>query len=141
MSRWSAHFVARALGVPVPGPAFTEISTDTRTLGKGALFIALTGERFDGHAHLEKARDAGATAAVVRRGTPMVEGLRLLEVDDPLAAYGRLAHERRREITGPVVTITGSNGKTSTKEMLAALLGTKWKVHATRLNLNNLVGI
>jgi UDP-N-acetylmuramoyl-tripeptide--D-alanyl-D-alanine ligase len=70
-----------------------------------------------------------------------VEGLRLLEVDDTLDAYGRMARERRREITGPVVTVTGSNGKTSTKEMLAAVLGTKWKVHATKLNLNNLVGI
>ncbi|MBW8772865.1 MAG: hypothetical protein JF590_06215, partial [Gemmatimonadetes bacterium] len=55
--------------------------------------------------------------------------------------YGRLGRERRREITGPVVAITGSNGKTSTKEMIAAILRTRWRVHATKLNLNNLVGV
>ncbi|HET7041261.1 MAG TPA: Mur ligase family protein, partial [Gemmatimonadales bacterium] len=141
MSRWSAEFVARALGVPVAGPGFSEISTDTRTLAPGALFVALAGEKFDGHAHLAAARDRGAAGAVVRRGTPPVPGLILHEVGDTLAAYGRLGRERRREIPGPVVAITGSNGKTSTKEMLAAVLRTRWKVHATKLNLNNLVGV
>lgn len=141
MSRWSAEFVTRALGVPVAGRGFSEISTDTRTLAPGALFVALTGEKFDGHAHLAAARDKGALAAVVRRGTPAVPGLTLIEVGDPLTAYGRLGRERRREINGPVIAITGSNGKTSTKEMLAAVLRTRWKVHATKLNLNNLVGV
>ena len=141
MSRWSAAFVARALGVPVSGRGFTEISTDTRTLAPGALFVALAGEKFDGHAHLTTARDRGALGAVVRRGTPPVTGLTLYEVGDTLLAYGRLGRERRREITGPVVAVTGSNGKTSTKEMLAAILRTRWKVHATKLNLNNLVGV
>ena len=141
MSRWSAEFVARALGVPVTGRGFSEISTDTRTLAPGALFVALAGEKFDGHAHLAAARDRGAAGAVVRRGTPPVPGLVLYEVGDTLAAYGRLGRERRREIPGPVVAITGSNGKTSTKEMLAAVLRTRWKVHSTKLNLNNLVGV
>ena len=141
MSRWSATFVARALGVAVTGPGFTEISTDTRTLAPGALFVALVGEKFDGHAHLAAARDKGAIGAVVRRNTPAVPGLTLIEVGDTLAAYGRLGRERRREITGPVIAITGSNGKTSTKEMLAAVLRTRWRVHATKLNLNNLVGV
>lgn len=141
MSRWSADFVTRALGVPVSGPGFTEISTDTRTLAPGALFVALTGEHFDGHAHLTAAREKGALAAIVRRGTPPVPRLTLIEVGDPLTAYGRLGRERRREINGPVIAITGSNGKTSTKEMLAAVLRTRWKVHATKLNLNNLVGV
>ncbi|MEO6067943.1 MAG: UDP-N-acetylmuramoyl-tripeptide--D-alanyl-D-alanine ligase [Gemmatimonadales bacterium] len=141
MSRWNAEFVARALGVPVSGVGFREISTDTRTLAPGALFVALTGEQFDGHAHLAAARDKGALAAVVRRGTPVTPGLTHIEVGDTLAAYGRLGRERRREFPGPVIAITGSNGKTSTKEMLAAVLRTRWRVHATKLNLNNLVGI
>jgi UDP-N-acetylmuramoyl-tripeptide--D-alanyl-D-alanine ligase len=141
MSRWSAEFVARALGVPVTGRGYSEISTDTRTLAPGALFVALVGEKFDGHAHLAAARDKGAVAAVVRRGTPAVPGLSFIEVNDTLLAYGRLGRERRREITGPVVAITGSNGKTSTKEMIAAVLRTRWRVHATKLNLNNLVGV
>ena len=141
MIRWSAEFVTRALGVPVGGPGFSEISTDSRTLAPGALFVALQGEKFDGHAHLATARDKGAAGAVVRRGTPPVPGLVLIEVSDTLAAYGRLGRERRREITGPVVAITGSNGKTSTKEMVAAVLRTRWRVHSTKLNLNNLVGV
>lgn len=139
---WPGRFVADALGVP-PGPIgeFSEISTDTRTIVPGSLFVALIGERFDGHAYLEQARDAGATGAVVRKGTRPVPGLVLLEVDDTLRGYGRLGRARRRQVSGPVVAITGSNGKTSTKEMVAAVLRTKYSVHATRLNLNNLIGI
>jgi UDP-N-acetylmuramoyl-tripeptide--D-alanyl-D-alanine ligase len=142
-ARWSAAFVQRALelAAPPPGPGFTAISTDTRTLEPEALFVALAGARFDGHDHLADAQQRGATAALVRRGTPPVGGLALIEVDDPLRAYGHLARERRREIRGPVIAITGTNGKTSTKEMLAAVLSTRFRVHATRANLNNLVGV
>ncbi len=141
--RWPGAFIARALNQPSCfGPAgFSQISTDTRTLQAGALFVALSGERFDGHDHLGAARAAGAIAAVVRRGTPPVPGLALLEVDDTLRAYGDLALARRRELVGPVIAITGTNGKTSTKEMVAAVLRTHYRVHATRANLNNLVGV
>ena len=138
----TGHFVSAALQVPAgPLSEFSEISTDTRSLAAGALFVALTGERFDGHDHLLTARDAGAVAAVVRAGTPSVPHLHLYEVPDTLVAYGRLGRARRREVKGPVVAITGSNGKTSTKEMTAAVLRTRYVTHATRLNLNNLVGI
>jgi UDP-N-acetylmuramoyl-tripeptide--D-alanyl-D-alanine ligase len=130
------------LELPVAaGPGFTQISTDTRSIVPGALFVALTGDRFDGHEYLTAAAAAGARAAVVRRGTPPVKGLELLEVDDPLRALGNLARARRRELTGPVVAVTGTNGKTSTKEMLAAVLRTRYRTHATRANLNNLVGV
>jgi len=142
---WAEATVREALGVaPVTGRApllFGEISTDTRTLRPGALFVALVGERFDGHEHLNAAAGAGAVAAVVERGTAPVAGLVLLEVDDPLRAYGLLARARRRRIPGPVIGVTGTNGKTSTKEMLAAVIGTRWRTHATRANLNNLVGV
>jgi UDP-N-acetylmuramoyl-tripeptide--D-alanyl-D-alanine ligase len=141
VTRWPAEFVADALGRTVAGPGFTEISTDTRTLRPGALFVALAGERFDGHDHLGPARAAGAAAALVREGTAPVAGLTLIPVADPLAAYGLLARARRRQVGGPVIAITGSNGKTSTKEMVAAVLRTRWRVHATPLNLNNLVGV
>jgi UDP-N-acetylmuramoyl-tripeptide--D-alanyl-D-alanine ligase len=140
--RWTEAFVRDALGLaPREGPGFTAIATDTRTLAPGALFVALAGERFDAHDFLAQARDAGARAAVVRRGTPAVAGLELLEVDDTLRAYGDLANARRRQVAGPVVAVTGTNGKTSTKEMLAAVLRTRYRVHATRANLNNLVGV
>jgi UDP-N-acetylmuramoyl-tripeptide--D-alanyl-D-alanine ligase len=117
------------------------ISTDTRTLGPGDLFVALKGDRFDGHDHLAAARAAGAAAAVVRAGTPPVEGLRLLPVPDTLRALGDLARARRRAAMGPIVAVTGTNGKTSTKEMIAAALRTRFPTHATRANLNNLVGV
>ena len=142
MRQWTRTFVADALGAFLPeGEPFTSVSTDTRTLEPGALFFALTGERFDGHDHLGDALARGAAAAVVRKGTPAMAGLLLVEVASPLEAYGALAHARRREIAGPVVAVTGTNGKTSTKEMLRAVLATRYQVHATHANLNNLVGV
>ena len=88
--------------------------------------MALEGERFDGHDHLQAAADAGASGAVVRHGTPPVSGLTLFEVPDTLRAFGMLARARRRTLEGPVVAVTGTNGKTSTKEMLAAVLRTRF---------------
>ncbi|HMO10897.1 MAG TPA: UDP-N-acetylmuramoyl-tripeptide--D-alanyl-D-alanine ligase [Actinotalea sp.] len=141
--RWDDRAVRTALGLPggAEGPAYTAIVTDTRTLAPGALFVALAGERFDGHRFLDVARDAGAIAAVVRADTADVPGLILYRVEDTLRAYGWLARHRRRQLRGPVVGVTGTNGKTATKEMLAAALATRFRVHATRLNLNNLVGV
>lgn len=136
------RFVRSALGLAGgDGVRYAAIQTDTRALVSGALFVALSGERFDGHGFLEAARDAGASGAVVRRGTPPVPGLRSYEVDDTLRAWGDLARARRRLVTGPVIAITGQNGKTSTKEMVAAVLATRWRVHRTRANNNNLVGV
>ncbi len=132
----------QALGLAGAGDArFSTISTDTRAIAPGALFVALSGERFDGHDYLAAAAAAGAQAALVREGTAPVPGLRLLEVPDTLRAFGALAGARRAALSGPVVAITGTNGKTSTKEMLAAALRTRYATHATRANLNNLVGV
>ena len=142
---WSENDVRAALGLePLEDRApvtFSGISTDSRAIRPGALFVALQGERFDGHEYLGAVAAAGATAAIVRRGTPPVARLTLFEVDDPLRAFGLLARERRRRLGGPVVAVTGTNGKTSTKEMLAAVLGTRYRTYATRANLNNLVGV
>ena len=141
---WSSADVAQALETraPVTG-TFTGISTDTRHLTPGALFLALKGERFDAHDFLRDAKARGATAAVVRRGTPPVDGLPFFEVSDTLVALGALARARRRGLPSgsPVIAITGSSGKTSTKEMVRAVLATRWRVHATAGNLNNLVGV
>ena len=140
---WAEGDVREALRLPGGGDGrtFTSISTDTRSIPEGALFVALAGERFDAHDFLSAAAAAGAGAAVVRTGTPPVPGLPLLEVPDTLRAFGALARARRAKITGPVVAVTGTNGKTSTKEMLAAALGTRYVTYATRANLNNLVGV
>jgi UDP-N-acetylmuramoyl-tripeptide--D-alanyl-D-alanine ligase len=144
MTVWTAGRVRAALDLP-PGPddgmRFAAVSTDSRALAPGTLFVALAGERFDGHDYLDAAAAAGATGAVVRQGARVPPGIAAFEVPNPLKAFGRLARARRRELTGPVVAITGTNGKTSTKEMLAAVLGTRYRVYATRANLNNLVGV
>src|SRR6185312_9357058 len=100
-----------------------------------------TGDRFDGHDYLEAAGAAGALGAVVRAGSRLPRGLIGFEVPDTLRAFGLLARARRRRLRGPVIAVTGTNGKTSTKEMLAAVLGTRFRTHATRANLNNLVGV
>jgi UDP-N-acetylmuramoyl-tripeptide--D-alanyl-D-alanine ligase len=141
---WSSDEVSAALGVPGPTKLrFSAISTDTRDLTPGTLFVALKGDNFDAHAFLDKAKEAGASAAIVRRGTPPVAGLPFFEVDDTLVALGDLARARRRMLPAgtPVVAITGSSGKTSTKEMIRAALGSRYRVHATARNLNNLVGV
>ena len=141
---WTDSLVRRALGLPVASSAqlgYNAISTDTRELVPGSLFVALAGERYDAHDFLAAALAAGATGAVVRSGTPAIAGLTLYEVPDTLRALGNLAHARRKSTPGPVIGITGSNGKTSTKEMVAAALRTRYRTHATRSNLNNLVGV
>src|SRR5258708_1000601 len=141
---WTSDEVAAALGVPSSAKLqFSSISTDTRHLTPGSLFVALKGEKFDAHSFLAKAKEQGATAAVVRRGTPPVDGLAFFEVDDTLEALGLLARARRRMFPDgtPVVAITGSSGKTSTKELIRAALGARYRVHATTANLNNLIGV
>ncbi len=142
MAFWTSRRVARVLGVKeVSDEVFGNVTTDTRTLEPDSLFLALVGDRFDGHDYLKQASENGAAAAVVRRGTPAIHGLAMYEVDDTLVALGLLARERRRAIDGPVVAITGTNGKTATKELVRAVLGTRWAVYATRENRNNLVGV
>ncbi|MDQ3138958.1 MAG: UDP-N-acetylmuramoyl-tripeptide--D-alanyl-D-alanine ligase [Gemmatimonadota bacterium] len=143
MSGWTAERVRAALALPAGGASteFTRVLTDTRAIGPGALFVALEGERFDGHHYLDAAQAAGAAGAVVRTGTRVPPGLFTFEVPDTLRAFGLLARARRRALVGPVVAVTGTNGKTSTKEMMAAVLATRYRVYATRANLNNLVGV
>ncbi len=142
MTIWTSDRVSSALDLPCESSMpFTGIVTDTRTLTSGSLFVALVGDRFDGHDFLKDALDAGAAAAVVRRGTTPISELRYFEVPDTLDALGSLARQRRRMVQGPVVGITGTNGKTSTKEMFIRALSTRWAVHGTHENENNLVGV
>ncbi len=139
---WTDRRVRTALGIDGGSDhPYERISTDTRTIVPGSLFVALRGDNHDGHDHLADALAAGATGAVVRHGTTAPAALTLYQVDDTLRALGDLAGCRRDAFTGPVIGITGQNGKTSTKEMMAAVLGTRWKTHRTRANLNNLVGV
>lgn len=103
--------------------------------------MALKGERFDGHAFLAEAAAKGAVAAVVRKGTPRVWGLPLFEVDDTLSALGALAAFHRSRFSIPVAAVGGSAGKTTTKEMVAAILRTRGPALATEGNFNNEIGV
>jgi UDP-N-acetylmuramoyl-tripeptide--D-alanyl-D-alanine ligase len=119
------------------------VSTDTRTLARGAVYFALRGERFDGHDFLPQAIAAGAAALVVESWPTGLDakGAAVLRVPDTLLALQRLAYWYRDTLDLPVIAITGSNGKTSTKEFTAAVLGQRFRVNATAGNLNNHIGL
>lgn len=119
---------------------FNGCSTDSRAIKPGQMFIALRGERFDGHAFLHEASRAGACAALVEQGDG-VNSLSLLLVNDSRKAMGRLARHWRSEFTLPLIALTGSNGKTTVKEMLASILTLQAPVLSTRGNLNNDIGV
>ncbi len=147
-ARFSAAEILRAAGARTRTGAgrddFEGVSTDTRRLPPGSLFVALKGERFDGHDFLAEAAAKGAGGAIVRRGTappPGAAGFALLEVDDTLAALGALARLHRSRFSIPVGAVAGSNGKTTAKEMAAAILRTRGPALATEGNLNNEVGV
>jgi UDP-N-acetylmuramoyl-tripeptide--D-alanyl-D-alanine ligase len=114
-------------------------SIDTRTLKPGDLFVALKTERRDGHDFLEDARRGGAAAALVSRPIP-ANPLPQLVVGDPLAALQEISRRHRQRFAAPVISVTGSAGKTSTKDLLALLLGTEAEVLKTEGNLNNQLG-
>ncbi len=118
--------------------------TDTRTLQPGDLFVALKGDAFDGHDFLSQAAAAGAVAALVHRipdGFTAAQGFSLIQVEDTLKAFQQLAHRYRKSLSVKVVAVTGSNGKTSTKEFAAAVLSVRFKTHQTKGNLNNHIGV
>lgn len=119
----------------LPGGAIAGFNQDTRSLKDGQVFVALKTDKRDGHAFLAEAQAKGATAALVAHE---VSGSALpqLVVADPLAAFQRIAREHRREFHGTVIGVTGSAGKTSTKDMLSVLLGSSPGVYATEGNLN-----
>jgi UDP-N-acetylmuramoyl-tripeptide--D-alanyl-D-alanine ligase len=118
------------------------VSTDSRTALPGDLFVALRGPRFDGHAFLAAAAERGAAAALVARDAlPVAAELPLVAAEDTLRALGDLAARHRRRCRAEVVGVTGSAGKTTTKEMAAAILSRRGPTLRTRGNLNNLIGL
>jgi len=120
----------------------TGISTDTRTLRPGELFVPIVGERLDGHAFIEKAMERGACGCLSQPGQSPDVGDRVnVVVPDTLAALGDLAADHLAKLRTRVIGITGSNGKTSTKEMLAVMLGAYGNVTANPGNFNNLIGL
>ena len=140
----SLRQIAVATGGAVWGPEetiVTSVGTDTRNSTPQELFVALRGERFDGHQFIEAARQRGAAAALVETVSSEWRNFPQIQVTNSLQALQRLARAYRAELSLRVVGITGSNGKTSTKEMVAAVLGEKYAVTKTEGNLNNHIGV
>jgi UDP-N-acetylmuramoyl-tripeptide--D-alanyl-D-alanine ligase len=127
-----------------------QASTDSRSLARGDLFLALRGDRFDGHEFVGFALEQGAIAVVVDQQYGLTEAIQrqaeaqgsvILQVRDTLAAYQAIGQWCRQTFTGPVIAVTGSVGKTTTKELLAAVLGTQGPVLKTEANFNNEIGV
>jgi UDP-N-acetylmuramoyl-tripeptide--D-alanyl-D-alanine ligase len=145
---WTLDRIAAALepyssgALPRGSTQVHGITTDTRKIGKGDVFLALKGERFDGHDYLRDAVRDGAAALVVSR-LPKLNtlGVPIYEVGDTLVALGALAKYWRKAWGKTIIGVAGSNGKTSTKDLLKASLGQSFSVHATTGNLNNRVGV
>ena len=145
---WTLDRVAEALAsVAVTPPPrgstpLSSVNTDTRTVAAGNLFVALRGERFDAHEFLADAVTKGATALVVSDAKAAATlGVPAFVVSDTTVALGLLGRYRRRAWGRTIVAVAGSNGKTSTKELTSAALGTRLSIYATRGNLNNHVGV
>jgi UDP-N-acetylmuramoyl-tripeptide--D-alanyl-D-alanine ligase len=131
-------------GVPSPGLGngpVSGVSTDTRSLTPGSLYVPLKGAKFDGHDFLEEAVRRGATTTLISREVATPKGMGVIRVPDTLASYGDLARYWREKHAFTVVGITGSSGKTSTKEMVASLLGQFMPVGKTHANYNNEIGL
>lgn len=137
---WVRDVVVGRLRSGDPDVPVGDIVTDSRTLRPGDLFVALSGARFDGHTFVDGALRAGACGAIVERGWHG-EGAGAIEVADTLRALQDLAHGVRVASETRVVAITGSAGKTTTKEMIAEFLGTRFRVVRNKGNLNNHIGL
>ncbi|HET8808277.1 MAG TPA: UDP-N-acetylmuramoyl-tripeptide--D-alanyl-D-alanine ligase [Methylophaga sp.] len=133
--------IAQHLGCDYQGAAIavTGAAIDSRKLKKGDLFIALAGRQVDGHDFLAQARETGAVAALVTKS--VADPLPQLVVDDVVAAFGKLATFWRQQSKAKVIAVTGSNGKTTLKEMISAMLAQQHHVIATQGNLNNELGV
>ncbi len=127
--------------------AFSGVTIDSRKIHEGDLFVALRGDRFDGHDFVQSALEGGAVAAVVEQSwlagqkKRVVRGLPLIPVLRTLAALQSLALYHRRRLGLPVIGVTGSNGKTSTKEMIAAILATRFRILRSEGSQNNHIGV
>ncbi len=119
--------------------ASTGVSTDTRSIQKGNLFFALSGTNFNGNQFAAKALEAGASYAVI--DDPQYANEKTLLVENCLQSLQALATEHRKKLNAPIISLTGSNGKTTTKELIAKVLSYKYKTIATQGNLNNHIGV
>ena len=147
MNKLSIFQIAEFASASVSGGngnvSIDKISTDSRTLKHGELFVALRGENFDGHKFVEAAVKTGAVGAIVDLGWKgkVPDNFTVIRVEDTLQAYQTVAANYRKSLPLRVLAITGSNGKTSTKDFAAAVLGRRFRVTKTQGNFNNHVGL
>jgi UDP-N-acetylmuramoyl-tripeptide--D-alanyl-D-alanine ligase len=147
MNRLTLSQIAGLAGAAISsgdGEAIVDrVSTDSRTVKRGELFVALSGENFDGHKFIEDVAKAGASGAIVSQSWTgrVPDNFALLRVPDTLRAYQDLAANYRKSLPLKVLGITGSNGKTSTKDFAAAVIGRRFRVTKTEGNFNNHVGL
>jgi UDP-N-acetylmuramoyl-tripeptide--D-alanyl-D-alanine ligase len=142
----SSARMAMACNAVASGAAqmFTSVTTDSRAIEAGCLFVALKGETFDGHQFVEQAIASGATGVLVSREVSAPSNACVLRVDDTLVALQEIAKAHREQFAAPVIAVTGSNGKTTTKQMLASIMHAHFgsdAVIATHGNLNNHIGV
>lgn len=147
MSFWTLDLIAAAVGetnqtrYPRGSVELTGVTTDSRSVGPGEIFVALIGEKFDGHDFVESSIERGAAAVIVSKPLAKPVDVPVFRVPDTLVALGQLASVWRRAWGGPVVMVAGSNGKTTTKDIIRGALGRTMTVHATTGNLNNRIGV
>src|SRR5437667_10698666 len=147
MNKLSIFQIAEFASASVSGGdgnvSIDKISTDSRTLKRGELFVALRGENFDGHKFVEAAVKTGAAGVIVDLGWKgkVPDNFTVIRVEDTLQAYQTVAANYRKSLPIRVLAITGSNGKTSTKDFTAAVLGRRFRVTKTQGNFNNHVGL
>lgn len=145
MTEFTAKEIENAIGVKGEGKAvekFSDITTDTRKITENSLFIALKGEKFNGEDFAAEAVTKGATGVVVSQNFEQnIENAAVFKVPDTLKAYQKIAHSWREKFDIPVIAITGSNGKTTTKELVATAISPLGDIHKTAANFNNEVGL
>ncbi len=146
MIRQTLSYVASVTGGTLAGAdaTFVGVTTDSRHMSPGGLFIPLIGERFDGHDYCETAVEYGAAGFLWKKGTKLPDALRFssyVEVDDTQKALQDLAKAYRKSLPIKVVGVTGSNGKTSTKDLLAGVLSQRYNTYKTEGNFNNHIGL
>lgn len=137
-----ADIIASESGIPEDG-FFTGICTDSRSVKSGDCFFAIAGENFDGHDYVKNALDSGAACAVVERNITCqnLDGKAVLKVKSTLNALGKLAAQYRRENDFKVIAVTGSAGKTTTRKIIAHVLGSFFPLHQSPKNFNNNIGL
>lgn len=121
--------------------SFTDVISDSRKVTAGVLFVPLVGEKFDGHEFIKAAFDLGAAAVITQKDTELLIDKTIVKVDDTLKAFGDIAKYYKQKYNVPTVSVTGSVGKTTTKDMLASVLSQKYNTLKTMGNFNNNIGL